>query len=96
MFRMSKNVLVQEKEKVLAKVEATAFDQRTKKEENLILYIELTAEEQDAKPIVERGLKSMGYSYLGITNVETTSVPFDAEGMFLYGKEQEQKDLYRN
>lgn len=96
MFRMNKNVMIQENDKVLARVEAIAFDQRTKEQVNLIVYIELTAEEQDAKPIVERGLKSMGYSYLGITNVETTSVPFDAEGMFLYGKEQEQKDLYRN
>ncbi len=95
MFKMDDMTITQCTDKVLARVEADAIDQRNGKEENLILYIELTAEEQNAKPIVERALRNLGYLYNGITNVETTSVPFDAEGMFLFGKECEAKAVQK-
>ena len=93
MYRMDKTVLIQTTEKVVAKVSAHAFDQRTQQKENLIVFCELTEKEQDAKPIVERALAKMGYLYLGIDDVDTTTVPFDTEGMYLFGKECEQKDL---
>ena len=96
MFRMDNTVIVQEQEKVYAKADVIAYDQRSKKEEHLTVFCELTFEEQDVKPIAERALKELGYLYLSITNVETTSVPFDAEGMFLAGKDLEQEILNRS
>lgn len=95
MYKMDKTVLVQTTEKVLAKATAKAYDLRSQKEEIIFIFCELTEKEQDAKPIVERALQNMGYQYMGMVNVETTTVPFDTEGMFMYGKEREEKDLQR-
>lgn len=95
MFKMEKMTIVQQTEKVLAKVDVTAYDNRTGKEESLVLYAELTSEDQDAVIVAKRALKELGYLYLGISNVETTSIPFDAEGFFLAGKDKEAEDLAR-
>lgn len=95
MFRMSNDTIIQETEKVIAKASVIAFDERAKKEVHLTFFCELTSDEQDVKPIAERALRYLGYSYLGIDYVDTTSVPFDAEGMYLAGKDKEQADLLR-
>lgn len=95
MFRMEKTVISQTTEKVMARVDVSAIDRRTQEKVEMIIFCELTEKEQNVKPIVERALENLGYLYYGISNVDTTSVPFDAEGMYLTGKEKEQEDLNR-
>ena len=82
MYKMNKNIIIQETEKVLAQVELSAYDNRTGQVEDFVLYCELTAEDQDALPIVNRALKCLGYQNCGIKNVVTASMPFDAKECF--------------
>ena len=90
MYNMDRNVIVQSTEKVIARVQLNAFDNRTKKVEEYYLYCELTEEEQDVTPIVNRALKCLGFQNSGIINVETTSLPFDAQESFKQGLAAEQ------
>ena len=86
---MTDDVIVQCNEAVMARAEVNAQDRRSGKRVNMVIYCELTAEEQDVKPIAERALKIMGYNYLGINDVETTTYPMNAEQMFNFGKSME-------
>jgi hypothetical protein len=89
MFRMKNDVIVQTNDAVMARADVIAQDRRSGARVNMTIFCELTAEEQDVKPIAERALKIMGYNYLGIDNVETTTYPQNAEEMFNYGKSLE-------
>lgn len=92
MYRMENATIFQDDAKVLAKAEVIAYDNRANEQVNLTVYIELTEQEQEEKPIIERVLRGLGYTYHGITNVVTTSVPFNAEQMWRYGKQLEPTD----
>ena len=89
MFKMKNDVIVQTNDAVMARADVIAQDRRSGARVNMTIFCELTAEEQDVKPIAERALKIMGYNYLGIDNVETTTYPQNAEEMFNYGKSLE-------
>lgn len=93
MFKMDNTVIVQETEKVLARIEVTAYDNRTMKSESLVIFAELTSEEQDASTVAKRALKEMGYLYQGISNVVTTSLPYNTEQAWHLGKKKEDEDL---
>ncbi len=95
MFRMDNTLIIQTTEKVIAEVQAIAYDLRTQKRVNLVIYCELTENNQDVKPIIEHVLERMGYQYMGIGDVITTSVPFDALEMYETGIEKEKEDLNR-
>ena len=86
---MKNDVIVQTNDAVMARADVIAQDRRSGARVNMTIFCELTAEEQDVKPIAERALKIMGYNYLGIDNVETTTYPQNAEEMFNYGKSLE-------
>ena len=89
MFKMKNDVIVQTNDAVMARADVIAQDRRSGARVNMTIFCELTAEEQDVKPIAERALKIMGYNYLGIDNVETTTYPQNAEEMFNIGKSLE-------
>lgn len=93
MFKMDNTVIVQETEKVLARIEVSAYDNRTMKSESLVIFAELTSEEQDASTVAKRALKEMGYLYQGIADVVTTSLPYNAEQAWHLGKQKEEDDL---
>lgn len=93
MYRMNGDTIVKICEIVIARVDAIGFDWRKNENVELTLYIELTSEEQNAKPVVEKALEKMGYSYLGISNVVTTTYTADAEDLWRTGKDQETTDL---
>jgi hypothetical protein len=85
--------VIQDIDIVIAKCEVQALDLRSDKVEHLTVFVQLTADEQDAKPIVERALRKMGFSYCGMDDVETTSVIFNGDGLYALGKEQDKKSL---
>lgn len=89
MFTMKGTIVTQITEKVLSRVEVEAYDNRTRKIEQLTLYIELTEQEQEEKPIIERACSKLGYTLIGWTHNVTTSVPFNAETMWHKGKHLE-------
>lgn len=89
MFKMKNDVIVQTNDAVMARADLIAQDRRSGKQTRMSIYCELTAEDQDVKPIAERALKIMGYNYLGIENVETTTYPMNAEEMFNLGRSLE-------
>ena len=93
MFRMNKTVIIQEDEKVLARIETLAYDNRTGKTETLVIFCELTSEEQDASTVAKKALGMLGYIYQGIQDVETTSLPYNAETAWKLGKQKEETDL---
>ena len=89
MFRMEEYVVIQETQKTVARVGLLAFDNRSRKEAALILYVELADESESVKPYAEKALKEMGYILLGISEVETASIPFDTEVAWEKGKKSE-------
>lgn len=89
MFRMEGTIITQLTEKVLSRVEVKVYDNRTRMNEQLTLYIELTEQEQEEKPIIERACNKLGYTLIGWTKKVTTSVPFNAETMWHKGKHLE-------
>lgn len=91
MYIMEENAIIQTTDKVLAKAEIKALDLRTQQTIDMVLYCELDEEDQDVKPILDRGLKQMGYMCCGIENVDTTSVLFDAKEEYLKGKFEEER-----
>ena len=93
MYRMEKTVIIQETEKVLARIEVDAFDNRTQKTETLVIFTELVNEEQPASDVAKKALKELGYLYQGVKDVETTTVPFDAEGFYYAGKDREAEEM---
>lgn len=95
MYRMENDTIIQETDKVLAKACVRAYDERARKEVHLTIFCELTSEDQDVKPVAERAMRNLGYTYTGMDSVDTTSVPFDAEGFYLAGKDKEREDLKR-
>lgn len=95
-IKMNGTAIVQEIERVICKCEVKAFDKRTARSLKLLMYVELTDEEQEPKPIVEKILNKLGFSYYGFESTPiTTSVNNDAEELFKIGKAQEEKDLHR-
>ena len=95
MYKMEKTTIIQVTEKIFAKIDVRAYDNRTGKQEKMIVFAELTSEDQDALVVVKNALKELGYQYAGIDNVDTTSMPIDAEGFYLAGKDKEAEDLAR-
>lgn len=93
MYKMNGDTIVEICAYVIARVDAIGFDWRKTENVELTLYIELTSEEQNAKPIVEKALEKMGYLYLAISNVVTTTYTADAEDLWRTGKDQETTDL---
>ena len=89
MYRMKNNVIIQTTDAVMARADVQAQDRRTGKMVSMEIYCELTAEEQDVKPIAERALRVMGYNYIGISNVDTTTFPMNCENMYNAGKAME-------
>ena len=88
-FRMDKMIIIQDSMKDVARVNLIAYDNRTKQEVNLVLYVEIVDKDQNVKPIAENALEKLGYAYLGITDVEVVSVIFDCESAWEHGKESE-------
>ena len=86
MYRMTDDVIVQCNEAVMARAEVNAQDRRSGKRVNMVIYCELTAEEQEVKPIAEKMLRVMGYNYLGMGDVDTTTYPENCEQMYNFGK----------
>jgi len=93
MFRMKNTTITQEDEKVLARIETLAYDNRTGKTETLVIFCELTSEEQDASTVAKKALGVLGYIYQGIQDVETTSLPYNTEQAWHLGKKKEEADL---
>lgn len=89
MFKMNDTTIVQCNDSVMAKAELVAQDRRTMERVTMTIYCELTEDDQDVKPIAERALKIMGYNYVGINNVDTTTYPMNAEHMYREGKKLE-------
>lgn len=90
MYHMDQNVIVHETEKTVARATIIAFDNRSRKEVSLVIYVELEDETDSVKPYAEKALKEMGYTLLGISDVETATIPFDAEVAWEQAKEREE------
>lgn len=94
LVKMKDATIVQEFDNVICKCLVFAGDKRTGKKEHLTIFVELTAEDQEPKVIVERILKRLGYYFYSFDiDPETTTIPFDAEKLFELGKQKELEDL---
>lgn len=93
-IKMSGANIIQEVEITICKCVLKAIDKRTGKVIPLTMFIELTDDDQEAKPIAEKVLKKLGFTFYGFEESPiTTRFAKDAQELFEIGQAKEAEDL---